>query len=136
MRYLTLAEILELHHRVIEQSGGAHGIRDLGGVESAIAQPQMTFGGGELYPTLEAKAGALCYSLVMNHAFVDGNKRIGHAAMETFLVIHGYELAPNVDDAEHVMLKLAAGEVSREELLEWITSHVRRLPGQNPPASG
>ena len=85
MRYLTLGEVLDLHRRVIEQSGGADGVRDLGGVESAVAQPPMTFGGDELYPTSESKATALCFSLVMNHPFVDGNKRIGHAAMETFL---------------------------------------------------
>ncbi len=91
MRYLTLGELIELHRRIIEQSGGADGIRDLGLAESALAQPQMSFGGTELYPTLAEKAAALCFSLVMNHPFVDGNKRIGHAAMETFLVMNGFE---------------------------------------------
>ena len=128
MRYLTLAEVLDLHRRVIEQSGGADGVRELGGVESAVAQAQMTFGGEELYPTIESKATALCFSLVMNHPFVDGNKRIGHAAMETFLVLNGYELVADVDDAETVILNLAAGDLSREELLEWVSSHVERLP--------
>ena len=128
MRYLTLFEVLELHHRVIEQSGGADGVRELGGVESAIAQPQMTFGGDELYPSIESKSTALCLSLVMNHPFVDGNKRIGHAAMETFLVMNGYELVADVDDAEKVILTLAAGELTREELLEWVTSQIQRLP--------
>jgi death-on-curing protein len=128
MRYLTLAEVLDLHRRVMEQSGGADGVRDLGGVESAIAQPQMTFGGEELYPSIESKATALCFSLVMNHPFVDGNKRIGHAAMETFLVLNGFELAAHVDDAERIILALAAGDLSREELLTWITAHTQRLP--------
>ena len=128
MRSLTLAEGLELHRRVIEQSGGAHGVRDLGGVESAVAQPQMTFGGEELYPTIESKATALCFSLVMNHPFVDGNKRIGHAAMETFLVMNGLQVVAHVDDAEKIILTLAAGDLSRAELLEWVTSHVQRLP--------
>ena len=128
MRYLTLAEVLDFHHRVIEQSGGAEGVRDLGGVESAVAQPQMTFGGDELYRTIESKATAVCFSLVMNHPFVDGNKRIGHAAMETFLVMNGYELVADVDDAEKVILTLAAGDLSREELLAWVTSHIQRLP--------
>ncbi len=128
MRYLTLGEVLDLHRRVIKQSGGAHGVRELGGVESAIAQPQMSFGGEELYPTIESKTTALCFSLVMNHPFVDGNKRIGHAAMETFLVMNGYELVADVDDAETVIVNLAAGDVSREELLNWVTSHVQRLP--------
>ena len=128
MRYLTLAEVLELHRRVAEQSGGAVGVRELGGVESAVAQPQMTFGGDELYPTIKSKATALCFSLVMNHPFVDGNKRIGHAAMETFLVMNGYELDAEIDDAEKVILTLAAGDLSRKELLDWVTSHIQRLP--------
>ena len=128
MRYLTLGEVLDLDCRVIEQSGGADGVRDLGGVQSAVAQPLMTFGGDELYPTIECKATALCFSLVMNHPFVDGNKRIGHAAMETFFVMNGFALAADVDDAEKIILTLAAGELSREELLEWVTSHNRRLP--------
>jgi len=128
MRYLTLTEVLDLHRRIIEQTGGADGVRDFFGVDSAIAQPQMTFGGGELYPTIESKATALCFSLVMNHPFVDGNKRIGHAAMETFLVMNGYELVANVEDAENVILTLAAGKLSREELLEWVTSRIKRLP--------
>jgi len=127
MRYLTLAEVLDLHRRVIEQSGGADGVRELGGVESAPAQPQVTFDGDELYPTIESKATALCFSLVMNHPFVDGNKRIGHAAMETVLVMNGYELVADVDDAEKVILTLAAGDLPREELLECVTSNIQRL---------
>jgi len=123
MRYLTLSEVLELHRRVIEQSGGANGVRDLAGVESAVVQPQMAFGGDELYPSLIDKAAALCFSLVMNHPFVDGNKRIGHAAMETFLVLNGHELNADIDDAESLFLKLAAGNVEREELVGWIASN-------------
>ncbi len=128
MRYLTLPEVLDLHRRVIEQSGGADGVRELGGVESAVAQPQMSFGGEELYPTIESKATVLCFSLVMNHPFVDGNKRIGHAAMETFLILNGYELVVDVENAEDVILTLAAGDLSREGLLKWVASHIVRLP--------
>ena len=124
MRYLTLSEVLELHRRVIEQSGGADGVRDLPGVESAVVQPQMTFGSNELYPTLTDKAAALCFSLVMNHPFVDGNKRIGHAAMETFLILNGNKLVADVDDAESLFLKLAAGDVEREELVAWIAANL------------
>lgn len=84
MRYLTLADVLRIHRSVVEQTGGAGGIRNLAGVESAVAQPLMTFDGSELYEPLDEKAAALCYSIVMNHPFIDGNKRIGHAAMESF----------------------------------------------------
>jgi death-on-curing protein len=131
MRYLTLTEVLELHRLVLEQSGGAEGVRELGSVESAVAQPQITFDGNELYPTIESKATALCFSLVMNHPFVDGNKRIGHAAMETFLVLNGYELIADVDDAEKVILTLAAGELARDTLLDWVKSNMRCVAGDN-----
>ena len=124
MRYLTLGELIELHHRIIEQSGGANGMRDLGLAQSALAQPQMSFGGKELYTTLAEKAAALCFSLVMNHPFVDGNKRVGHAAMETFLMMNGFELDADVDDSESVILRLAAGELDRPTLAQWVTTHM------------
>jgi len=82
MCFLTLRELIELHRRLIEQSGGSPGIRDLGLLQSAMAQPQMTFGGEDLYPTVVEKASAIGFSLIKNHPFVDGNKRAGHAAME------------------------------------------------------
>ena len=80
MRYLTIEEVLELHRLVITQSGGGSGVRDPNALDSALAQPRMTFGGVNLYPTAVEKAAALGFALVMNHPFVDGNKRIGHAA--------------------------------------------------------
>jgi death-on-curing protein len=85
MRWLQLAEVLELHRRLIDQSGGMAGIRDLGLLEASLAQPRQTFGGIDLYPELIEKAAALGFSLIQNHPFVDGNKRIGHAAMEITL---------------------------------------------------
>ncbi len=90
MRYLTTSEILELHRLVIERTGGSPGVRDMNLLESATAQPAMVFGGEELYPTFSDKAAALAFSVIMNHPFVDGNKRAGHAAMETFLVLRNY----------------------------------------------
>ena len=125
MRYLTLDEALYLHARIMDISGGSVGIRDQGALISALSQPQMTFGGEDLYPTIQEKAGALCLSLVVNHPFVDGNKRIGHAAMETFLVLNGQELDAEVEDAEATILSLAAGDLTREELVSWIADHMR-----------
>lgn len=124
MRHLSLGELIELHRRIIEQSGGTDGLRDPGLAESALAQPQMSFGGDPLYPTLADKAAAFCFSLVLNHPFVDGNKRVGHAAMETFLVMNGFEVDAEVDDAECVILRLAAGEVGRSEFARWVRAHV------------
>ncbi|NJK52576.1 MAG: type II toxin-antitoxin system death-on-curing family toxin [Cyanobacteria bacterium CRU_2_1] len=120
MRFLTLIEVLELHRRVIEQSGGAFGIRDVGLLESAIAQPRMTFGGEDLYPSLLEKAAALGFSIIMNHPFVDGNKRTGHAAMETFLVLNRTEINVSVDEQERVVLAIASGELGREAFIEWL----------------
>lgn len=120
MRFLTLIEVLELHRRVIEQSGGALGIRDTGLLESAIAQPRMTFGGEDLYPSLLEKAAALGFSIVMNHPFLDGNKRTGHAAMETFLVLNGMEINASVDEQERVVLAIASSELGREAFVEWL----------------
>ena len=123
-RYLTLDEVIELHRLAIEQSGGSPGIRDLGMLQSAIAQPPMTFGGQELYPTLADKAAAICFSLVMNHPFTDGNKRVGHAAMEVFLVINDHELAAGTDEQERLILELAASQLKRDEFAQWVREHV------------
>lgn len=124
MRYLTVDELLALHERIIETSGGSLGLRYSDGLESAIAQPQMTFEGVDLYPALVSKAAALGYSLIMNHPFVDGNKRVGHAAMEVMLVLNGWRLSAGVDDQERVVLAVASGAMSRDEFARWLDAHV------------
>lgn len=124
MRYLTLAEVLDLHRRIVEQSGGPAGVRDFGLLESALAQPRMTFGGRELYHTLAEQAAALGFSLIKNHPFADGNKRIGHAALETFLVLNGFEITATVEEQERIVLQLAAAEIGREAFVEWVRAHV------------
>lgn len=85
-RYLSFNEVLDLHSRVMHASGRSLGIHDLGALESAVAQPRMTFDGIELYPTLSEKAPALGFSLIQDHPFIDGNKRTGPAALESFTV--------------------------------------------------
>jgi death-on-curing protein len=124
VRYLTVSEVLEVHRQVMAQSGGAEGLMHLPALESALAQPQMTFGGEDLYPTLVDKAAALGYALIQNHPFLDGNKRTGHAAMEVFLVLNGYEIHAAVDEQEHIMLQVAASEIDREEFTVWLRTHV------------
>lgn len=126
MRYLTTPEIIALHRIVVADASSRVEIRDRGVLESAAAQPSMGFGATEAYPTLAAKAAALCYSLVRNHPFVDGNKRIGHAAAEMFLIENGWELIASVEEGERTIFALAAGELSREELTAWIESHLRK----------
>lgn len=131
MRYLTLPELIDLHRRLIVDTGGGEGVRDLHGLESATAQPRASFGGQELYPTLTEKAAAICYSLVMNHPFFDGNKRVGHAAMEIFLLLNGRELDVSIDESEQIILKLASGALKREQFTQWVREHITDLP-DNP----
>jgi death-on-curing protein len=124
IRYLTTIEILDIHHQVIQRSGGAEGIRDLGALESAIAQPRMTFGGEDLYPTVVDKAAALGFSIVMNHPFIDGNKRTGHAAMEIFLVLNDLEINASTDEQEAIILALASGELDRDIFTNWLQQSI------------
>ncbi|WP_281253282.1 type II toxin-antitoxin system death-on-curing family toxin [Longibacter salinarum] len=114
---------------MIRQSGGSEGVRDQGGVLSAVAQPKMTFEGEELYPSMIEKAAVLAVSLTRNHRLVDGNKRVAHAAMEVFLLLNGREVKASVDEQEELMLGLAAGNLDREEVVEWLSDHVVRRQG-------
>lgn len=131
MRYLSLGEVVFLHAQVIAQSGGSSGLRDRGALESAVAQPEMSFGGDNLYPTVAEKAAALGHSLIQNHPFVDGNKRVGQAALEVFLVLNGYEIEASVDEQERVILTVASGQMGRTQFSEWLKAHV---VGRRPSA--
>jgi death on curing protein len=124
MRYIQLDEILKLHNAIIEQSGGAKGIRDIGGLESALTQPQMEMFGEELYPSIASKAAIMGFSMILNHPFIDGNKRIGHAAMETFLMLNGYEITASDDEQEAVILSVAAGTMTKEAFAAWLQSKI------------
>ena len=127
MRYLSISEVFELHDRVISSSGGSRGIRDIRALEAAVNQPRQTFDQKDLYPDMVTKAAALCFFLVMNHPFVDGNKRVGHAAMETFLILNGYEIISSVNEQERVMLELASGKMSRINFSEWLNNHTSHI---------
>ena len=98
-------------------------------LESAVGQPRQTFDGEDLYPTLAAKASAVGFSLIMNHPFIDGNKRVGHAAIEATLMLNGFELEAEIDDAEAEILAVASGSRTREQLEEWISKHLVPLSG-------
>ena len=124
MRYLTVGEVLEIYSQMIKQSGGGVGIRDLGALESAVAQPRMTFNGDELYPTIVEKASALGFSLIQNHPFIDGNKRAGHAAMESFLMFNGYEISASVDEQVDLILGVASGKIDRNAFTDWLKDHL------------
>jgi death on curing protein len=130
MRYLTLGEVVELHRLVLTATDGAPGIRDLGALESAVAQPRASFGGRDLHGSLIEKAGALGFALAQGHPFVDGNKRVAHASMATFLLLNGAEIHAAIDEQERLMLDLASGRLSRAELTVWLEQHVSRPPDQ------
>ena len=126
MRYLSLNEVLAIYQVVMKQSGGTCALRDPGALQSALAQPRMTFGGQELYPTIAEKASALGFSLIKNHPFVDGNKRTGHAAIEVFLILNGHEIKADVDEQEQVILQVAANEMDRDLFTAWLRTRVVR----------
>ena len=130
MRYLSLGEVLYIYRQVMNRSGGALGVRDFGGLESALAQPRMTFEGREIYPDIASKASVLGFSLIMNHPFVDGNKRLGHAAMEVFLSLNGYDLNASVDDQETVIMNLAASKLDRADFTRWVQEHIQKSDTQ------
>jgi death-on-curing protein len=126
MRYLTIDQVLRIHARQISLFGGDPGIRDRGLLESAIAQPRGGFGGVSFHRTIEEKAAALAFSLVKNHAFVDGNKRTGAAALFLFLSRNGHDL--NASDAaiESIIVGVANGTIDREQLRIWVREHMVR----------
>lgn len=117
---LSQEKVLILHEILTEETGGDPGLRDLGLLNSALQSAFLTFGGEDLYPTVEEKGARLGFNLISNHAFVDGNKRIGIYIMLVFLEINGVRIHPSVNEVARVGLAVAAGEMDYEALLEWI----------------
>ena len=120
---LSKEKVLYLHSLIADETGGDSGLRDTALLESALASAFATFDGIELYPTIEEKAARIGASLIGNHAFVDGNKRIGMLVFLTFLEINGVTLAIDNADIITVGLATAAGEMKYPELLKWINEH-------------
>lgn len=116
-------KVLLLHQLIAEETGGNVGIRDTGLLESALENVYATFDGEELYKTKEEKGARLGYSLISNHAFVDGNKRIGVYVMLTFLETNGIEISCTNDEVVEIGLGVASGKISYEQLLKWVKEH-------------
>ncbi|MCD8124462.1 MAG: type II toxin-antitoxin system death-on-curing family toxin [Lachnospiraceae bacterium] len=123
MIILSKEQILLLHTQILEETGGSNGLRDEGLLESALNAPFQGFGDTDVFPSLQQKAARLGYGLVKNHAFIDGNKRIGAHAMLVFLALNKIELGYTQEELSEIFLQVAAGEAGFEELLHWITSH-------------
>lgn len=120
---LTTKQVISLHSSLIEATGGTDGVRDMGLLESALEAPFQTFGGKDLYPALIQKAARLGHSLISNHPFVDGNKRIGIHTMLVFLAANGVEIECTQKELIGVGLSLADGTMNAEKLLIWLSSH-------------
>jgi len=120
MQYISLNQVLYLHKKIINSTGGSLGIRDIKMLESSLSHPFMTFDGKDLYNSIIDKAGALGFSIIMNHPFIDGNKRVGHAVMELFLYLNGYEIKSDVDEQEKIIIKVASGNLKRQEFIKWL----------------
>ena len=123
MKKLTKEQILSLHHDLIEVYGGSDGLRDEGLLDSALAAPFLTFEGYSAMPSIQQKAVRLGFGLIMNHPFVDGNKRIGTHTMLTMLLMNGIELDYTQKELYEIILDVASGKVSFEELLKWVLDH-------------
>ena len=120
---LSKPQIFLLHEQLIAETGGSSGLRDEGMLDSALNAPCQTFGGEDVYPSLQQKAARLCFGLVKNHPFVDGNKRIGAHVMLVFLALNGIELQHTQTELSDVILQLAAGTIQSSDLLSWILAH-------------
>ena len=131
--FLTLDEVIEIHEQQIELYGGAHGLRDAGALESAVATPQATFGGEYLHTTVWLMAAAYLYHLVENHAFIDGNKRVGANAALTFLYLNGWELDCADDDLVELVLGVAQGRVLKEEISCFLEANCHRVSDPDRP---
>ena len=123
MKLLSKRQIMLLHEQLIRETGGIGGLRDEGLLESALAAPFQEFESFSPYPTIQQKAARLGYGLVMDHPFVDGNKRIGAHAMLTLLALNGIELTYTQKELTETFLSLAAGKLRYEDLLAWVLRH-------------
>ena len=123
--HLSIEQVLLLYRVLVREFGGRSGVRDRAGLESAVGRPAATFGGEDLYPDLPAKAAALMHSLILNHPFTDGNKRVGAAAAELFLRVNGADVDAADEEFEAVTLSTAAGHVQAEALAIWFRQRLK-----------
>ena len=125
--FLTFEQILAIHDNQIELYGGSHGIRELTLFESAIMRPQTTFGGNDLYPSVFEKAAVLMHSLVMNHAFVDGNKRTGTVSALVFLEVNGYKIVANQNELMNFSLDITSKKMDTKLIAVWLKKHSKKI---------
>ncbi|MBK8087561.1 MAG: type II toxin-antitoxin system death-on-curing family toxin [Chitinophagaceae bacterium] len=122
---ITKEEVLLIHNQVVLLHGGANGVRDMNGLESAIARPYQSFGGDDLYPSSFEKAAAIGESIIMNHPFVDGNKRTGYVLMETVLRLEGFKISAADDELYQFVIGISTGAKRYEEIVEWLKKNTK-----------
>ncbi|HLD01633.1 MAG TPA: type II toxin-antitoxin system death-on-curing family toxin [Patescibacteria group bacterium] len=127
MKYLSTQDVLLLHNMAVNASGGSHGLRDFGLLDSAVTRPQASFDGKDLYPTIFLKAGALLHSLLRNHPFVDGNKRTAMFSGMTFLELNGYTFVAEQDEIVLYALRIENENLSVEEIALWLEEHTKSI---------
>lgn len=121
---ISLEEALAIHAELIEATGGSHGVRDRGGLEAALARPFAAFGGQDLYPDAVAKAAALLESIVMNHPFVDGNKRAGYTLARLTLLSYDLDLHASDHEEYDMVIQVATGQMDVEAIVAWMAGRV------------
>lgn len=124
MIWITLEQIIELHTLIMKRSGGLDGVRDRASLESAVAAPLQSFGGQDLFPGEIEKIARLGYGLASNHAFVDGNKRIGALATQLLLQWNGYHLSLRENELSDMFIAIADGRATEQDLLNWVKSKI------------
>ena len=123
---ISVKEVEEIHKILIDNFGGSHGIRDLGSLESALARPFQNFGDQELYPTPILKAAALLESILINHPFIDGNKRTGYTLLRLFLISNGIDIIASQDEKYDFVIATASGKKDFDSIAEWLTTHTKK----------
>ena len=124
MKLMTKDQIILLHAQLIKETGGTDGIRDEGLLDSGILRPFQSFDGKVLYPSVLEKGARLGFGLIQNHAFIDGNKRIGAHAMLVFLALNGFAFSYTQKELTEIILSVAAGKKDCDDLLLWLQSHL------------
>ena len=123
MKILSLKQIIAMHFQLLDETGGASGVRDTDLLESAICAPFQSFDGTDAYPALHQKAARLCYGIVKNHPFIDGNKRIGAHSMLVFLALNSIELSYTQQELIDIITNIASGQAACDDLAAWILTH-------------
>ena len=126
MIWVSADDVIALHSKIIKKTGGIDGVRDRSGLEAAVAAPLQSFGGEDFYPTNIEKIARLGYGLAANHAFIDGNKRIGALMTQLLLQWNGYRLVLNRGELADMFIAIADGSAGEIELLDWINKRIHR----------